>query len=50
MKYKIVFHGFAYVEADDIEEAEEKFDDEDYAFCEYGVTEILEVDEFLVSI
>lgn len=47
-KFKIVFKGFAYVEADDEEEAQEKFEDEDYAFCEYGVETVEEVDEFTV--
>lgn len=49
-KYKVKFEGFAYIEADDVEEAEEKFDDEDYAFCEYRTTEIEEVEEFLVEV
>ena len=47
-KFKVVFKGFAYVEAYDAEEAQEKFDDEDYAFCECGVEIVEEVDEFTV--
>lgn len=49
-KYKVKFGGFAYVEAESIEEAEEKFDDEEFVFCEYGVAAIEEVDEFLMEV
>ena len=49
-KYKVKFGGFAYVEADNEEEAEEKFEDEDYVFCEYGIANIEEVDEFTVRV
>ena len=47
-KFKVAFKGFAYIEADDVEEATEKFDDEDYSFCEYGIETVEEVDEFVV--
>jgi hypothetical protein len=49
-KYKIKFGGFAYVEADNEAEAEEKFDDQDYVFAEYGIAAIEEVDEFTVEV
>jgi hypothetical protein len=49
-KYKVKFGGFAYIEADDQAEAEEKFDDEDFVFCEYGIAAIEEVDEFTVRV
>ena len=49
-KYKISFAGFAYVEADDPAEAEEKLEYEDYIFLEHEITEITEVDEFLVEV
>jgi len=48
-RFKIIFGGFAYVDADDEEEAREKFDDEDYAFCEYGIETVEEVDDFVVE-
>ena len=49
-KYKVEFRGFVYVEADNAEEAEEKFDDEDYVFAEYGITSVEEIDEFKVRV
>ena len=49
-KFKVAFKGFAFIEADSAEEAEEKFDDQDYVYCEYGIDSIEEVDEFAVSI
>lgn len=47
-KFKVSFKGFAYVEAEDAEEAKEKFEDGDYAFCEYGCEATEEVQEFSV--
>ena len=49
-KYKLTFSGFAYIEAEDKEEAEDKFDDEDFVFSQYGIDEIAEVDEFTVEV
>lgn len=49
-KYRVKFEGFAYIEAEDAAEAEEKFDDEEFCFCQYGISEIEEVDEFLVEV
>lgn len=50
-KYKVYFSGFAYVEADSAEEAEENFwDDPSGCYQECEVDEIKEVDEFLVEI
>lgn len=48
-KFKVVFEGFAYIEAENAEEARDKFDDEEYAFCEWGIDTVEEVDEFLVG-
>ena len=51
MKYKVSFSGFAYVEADSPEEAEEKAMYEDDAIYEEKKCEsIVEVDEFAVSL
>ena len=51
MKYKVSFNGFAYVEADSPEEAEEKAMYEDDAIYEEKKCEfIVEVDEFAVSL
>lgn len=47
-KYKICFSGFAYVEADDKEEAIEKLDDREEIFLEYQMDSVDEVDEFVV--
>ena len=51
MKYKVSFSGFAYVEADSPEEAEEKAMYEDDAVYEEKECESTEeVDEFAVSL
>lgn len=51
MKYKVSFSGFAYVEADSPEEAEEKAMYEDDAVYEEKKCEsVEEVDEFTVSL
>lgn len=51
MKYKVSFSGFAYIEADSPEEAEEKAMYEDNAIYEEKECEsIEEVDEFAVSL
>ena len=49
-KYKVAFAGFAYVEADNEAEAEEKLEDEDYAYLQYGVVSTEEVNEFTVEV
>lgn len=50
MKYKVNFSGFAYVEANNKEEAEDKFACEDTKYDEYGIDYIEEVDDFVVEI
>ena len=51
MKYKVSFSGFAYIEADSLEEAEEKVMYEDDAIYEEKKCESVEkVDEFAVSL
>ena len=51
MKYKVSFSGWAYVEAESEEEAEEKAMYEDDAIYEEKKCEsIVEVDEFVVSL
>ena len=47
-KFKVAFNGFAYIEADDAEEAREKLDDEGYDYCEWHVETVEEVDEFVI--
>ena len=49
MKYRVDFHGFAYVEAEDEAEAIEKAEDGLYIYSEYE-SEAEEVDEFTVAI
>lgn len=49
-KWKIEFHGFAYVEADSAEEADEKYNDGDVVFQEDNVSDPKEVDSFEVTI
>lgn len=50
MKYKVSFSGFAYVEADNEKEAEEVFFDGCSSYEEYEVTEVEDVDEFVVEV
>ncbi|MBQ9082037.1 MAG: hypothetical protein IJY28_00890 [Clostridia bacterium] len=49
MKYKVCFSGFAYVEADTPEEAEELFLDDDDVYRDEQVDSAEEVDEFIVQ-
>lgn len=50
MKYKIYYSGFAYVEADDPDEAQMAYEDGDTIYEEECVEVIEEVDEFTVMI
>ncbi len=45
-KFKIRYSGFAYVEADSIEEAEEMYSDRNTLYEEWQINEVIEVDEF----
>lgn len=49
-KYKISFSGFAYIEAEDCEEAEEIFYNDGGVYSEYEIDEAEEVDEFRVGL
>lgn len=48
-KFKVPFHGFAYVYASDEEEAIEKCDDDDYVYAEKHYGDVEEVDDFVVT-
>lgn len=48
-KYKVYYSGFAYVEADSAEEAEEDYDYSSI-YDERQIDEVEEVDEFIVNI
>jgi len=50
MRYKVSFSGFAYVEADSKEEAEEKALDGETVYEETEIVQTEEVDEFTVRI
>lgn len=50
MKYKVSLEGFAYVEADSVEEAANKALNDDTMYLELSSTEIEEVDEFTVEV
>ena len=50
MKYKVDYEGFAYVEAENEEEARRYFLDDNIAYDEKGVTAIEEIDEFYVTL
>lgn len=49
-KYKVEYSGFAYVCADDPQDAEENFDCDSALFDEYGVDSVQEVDDFVVEV
>ncbi len=49
-KYKVVYSGFAYVEADNEEDALELFDDDLDIFREQRIDSVTEVDEFVVEV
>lgn len=49
-KYKVYFSGFAYVEADSAEDAEEVYHYGDTDYEEQQVDAVEEVDEFVVKI
>ena len=50
MKYKVSYSGFAYVEANDEDEAQMAYEDEDFIYAEQIIEAIEEVDEITVDI
>ena len=48
--YKVTYHGFVYVEADDEDEAFDLYDCHVGAYEEKEVTSIVEVDAFVIDI
>lgn len=50
MKYKVSYSGFAYVEADNEEDAQMAYENGDTIYEEEWIEEIEEVDEFSVDI
>lgn len=48
-KFKVSFSGFCYVYADSVEEAIERYEDDDYAYAEQQYGDVEEVDEFIVE-
>lgn len=50
MKYKVSYRGFAYVEAENPEEAEEKKNEGDEIYSESWTESIEEVDDFIVCL
>lgn len=48
-KYRIDFHGFAYVEAMNREDAIEKFEEDEFIFKDQETPEVCEVDEFAIE-
>lgn len=49
-KYKVEYSGFAYIEADNKQDAEENFDLDNAIFAEWGVDAVQEVDDFTVEV
>ncbi len=47
-KYKVKYSGFAYIYANDIDDAKANFDRDDAVFDEYSIDSVHEVDEFTV--
>lgn len=50
MKYKVHFEGFAYVEADNPDEAKELFQNDEVVYMETEVCDVDAVDEFFVEL
>lgn len=50
MKYKVNFNGFAYVEAESEQEAEELFLNDETVYMETGLVSTEEVDDFSVRL
>lgn len=49
-KYKISYTGFAYVEANSPEEAEEKYNYEEHIYEETCIESVEKVDKFVVTV
>ena len=49
-KYKVSFCGFAYIEADSADEAEDLFDNDEFAYMERSTEAIEEVDDFVIEV
>lgn len=49
-KFKVNYSGFAYVEAEDENEAEDRYIDDESIFDEMQIDSICEVDEFRVRV
>lgn len=50
MKYRVSFSGFAYVDADSAEQAEDMFWNDYITYEEKEVTEVEQVDEWIVEV
>ena len=50
MKYKVFYSGFAYVEADSPDAAEDKYWISESVYEEEEITEVVEVEEFSVCL
>ena len=50
MKYKVNFSGFAYVEADNLQEAEELFLNDEVVYAETEIASAEEVDDFSIRL
>lgn len=48
-RYQFMYSGFAYIEADNLEEAEEKYAEHDFIYDENQVNRVLAIDEFVVE-
>lgn len=49
-KYRVEYSGFAYIEAENKQDAEENFDRDSAIFDEYSVDSVHEVDDFTVEV
>lgn len=50
MKCKVYFEGFAYVEAESFDEAEELFNNDEVDYKETSISGVDKVDEFVVEL
>ena len=49
-KYKVLFSGFAYIEAENADEAENLFYNDEFDYMEDSIEAVEETDDFVVSI
>lgn len=49
-KYKVLFSGFAYIEAENADEAEDLFNNDEFDYMERSIEAVEEVDDFVIEV